>query len=366
MNRLDLKILFGVAAPTARGGINACEPPFIAALRSLGVECIEEQYPFDNDSSTSLFQRIKQVVKATRKLKRITEHQQIDLIHLNSSFEVRSILRDSFCVLFLGHSKKIFLKFHGSEPYILKNRNYVIRILARLLIKRCAAIGVLSSEEKKEFIALGVPETKIRIIKNSVVAPSVFEQTVRTEGTSRLLFVSRLVSTKGLDDAIRTLKILRGMEIHAHLDVLGDGESRSDAEDLAKELGVEDQVTFHGHVSESEVARFYTKVDLLFFPTKHAEGFPMVIFTALSYGLPIITTKIRAMADYLVDGSQAIFVSSNDPNDCAAKISSLLRNPTLMQQMSENAKKLAEHFYPERIASEYIDTYKELLGRDRD
>ena len=53
-------------------------------------------------------------------------------------------------------------------------------------------------------------------------------------------------------------------------------------------------------------------------------------------------------------------------SDCATKISSLLRNPTLMQQMSENAKKLAEHFYPERIASEYIDTYKELLGRDGD
>jgi glycosyltransferase involved in cell wall biosynthesis len=277
MNRQDLKILFGVAAPTARGGINACEPPLITALRSLGVECIEEQYLFDNDSSTSLFQRIKQVVRATRKLKRITKRGQIDLIHLNSSFEIRSILRDSFCVLFLGHSKKIFLKFHGSEPEILKNGNCVIRILARVLIKRCAAFGVLSSEEKKHFIALGVPETKIRIIKNSVAPPSLFEHTVRSEVTARLLFVSRLVPTKGLDDAIRTLKILRGMEIHANLDVLGDGESKSDAENLAKELGVEDQVTFHGHVSESEVARFYTKVDLLFFPTKHAEGFPMVI-----------------------------------------------------------------------------------------
>ena len=362
----NLKILVGMPAKTARGGINACEPPFLRELENSGVRVREENYTFDNAEKIPIFQRVKQVWQAAAKFRRLLRAGDFDLLHINTSFETKSILRDAFSLLWLKKTgTKIFLKFHGSDVDLLRSANFALRFLIRRLIENADGIGLLSSEERRGFIRSGFDETKFFVVKNALTIltrksfPPVENFSPRK--SFDLLFVSRLIPTKGLFEAIRAVAILREKGFDVRLDVLGDGETRLPAEALAESLRVGEFVDFHGHVGEETVQEFYRQSDLLVFPTFHIEGFPMVIFNALQFGLPVVTTRIRAAADYLKEGENALFCEAKNPQSVAEKIAEIINDKDLRARMSENNRALAEEFTAEKIAPEYLEIYRKIL-----
>lgn len=360
-----LSILFGVPETTARGGINACEPPFIKAVRDTGVAVEEEIYLFDNREGTSLMKRVSQVLSTAARFARLARSRRFDIIHLNTSFEKRSLLRDSFTVFRIG-KQKVFLKFHGSDLGLLSSQNPLVRMLVSYVTGKASAMGVLSSEEKRAFVAAGIPANKVFVVRNAVKAVT-FPHVEKNElGPKKLLFVSRLVKTKGLEDTVRAVKSLVDSGRDLTLDVLGTGEAKAPAERLADRLGIGSKVRFHGHVDEEKVRAFQLASDILVFPTFHDEGFPMVIFGALSSGIPIVTTEIRAAADYLKDGENCVFCKAHDPESVASSIEKILDHGELAHRIRENNRKLGEAFLPERIASEYLGVYGGLTGTDKE
>ncbi len=362
----NLKILVGMPEKTARGGINACEPPFLRELEKRGAEVREEIYTFDNAENISGFRRVRQVWRTALKFRRILRGEKFDLLHINTSFETKAILRDAFSLFWLKNSgAKIFLKFHGSDVELLGKANFALRFLIRYLIETADAVGLLSSEEKRGFAGAGFPEEKFFVVKNALTLSEQksFPPVENSFGEIpfRLLFVSRLIPTKGLLETVRAAAILRGKGFDVVLEVLGDGETRKPAEDLAKSLEIGEFVNFHGHVGEETVREFYRAGGLLVFPTFHIEGFPMVIFNALQFGLPVVTTKIRAAADYLRAGENCLFCEPKNPESVAEKIAEIINDSELRQRMSETNKALANEFTAEKIAPEYLEIYRRIL-----
>lgn len=77
------------------GGPIYCEPPFVAALRSAGIEVDEEIYVYgDVAKPTPLWRRVDRVLRAASRLRRRTRQQRYDLIHLNTSFDKKCVMRD--------------------------------------------------------------------------------------------------------------------------------------------------------------------------------------------------------------------------------------------------------------------------------
>lgn len=363
----NLKILVGMPEKTARGGINACEPPFLRELEKLGIEVREEIYTFDNDAEISVWQRIKQVRQTALKFRRILQSEHFDLVHLNTSFETKAILRDAFSLFWLKkNGAKIFLKFHGSDVELLKTARFPVSFLIRYLIKTADCIGLLSSEEKRGFVAFGFPPEKFFVVKNAlaILPQKSFPQVENfsEKRAFRLLFVSRLIPTKGLLESVRAAASLREKGFDVILDVLGDGETRSAAEDLTKNLHIGEFVNFHGHLPEESVQKFYRESDALVFPTFHIEGFPMVIFNALQFGLPIVTTRIRAAADYLQEGENCLFCEAKNAESAAEKIAELIQNEDLRERISANNRALADEFTAEKIAPQYLEIYRKMVG----
>ncbi|HEY8561803.1 MAG TPA: glycosyltransferase family 4 protein [Pyrinomonadaceae bacterium] len=361
----NLKILVGMPEKTARGGINACEPPFLRELERLGAAVREEIYTFDNAAETPLWRRVRQVWKTAFKFRRLLRADDFDVLHLNTAFDRKSILRDAFSLFWLKNGKtKIFLKFHGAEVELLPASNFALSLLIRYLINAANGVGVLSSEEKRGFVDLGFPAEKFFVVKNALPGfpqesfPPV--ENFPAGSATRLLFASRLIPTKGLIETVRAVSILREKKINVVLDVLGDGETRAPAERLAKSLGIGEFVVFHGHVAEKTVHEFYRAGGVLVFPTFHAEGFPMVIFNALPFGLPIVTTRIRAAADYLKEGENALFCEPKNPASVAEKVAEITQNKELRLRMGEHNRALAEEFTAEKIAPEYLEIFRRI------
>ncbi|HWI31331.1 MAG TPA: glycosyltransferase, partial [Microbacterium sp.] len=70
-------------------------------------------------------------------------------------------------------------------------------------------------------------------------------------GPVRLLFVGRIIRTKGLRDALRALGSVPDLDVV--LDVVGDGNDREACEELVRELGLESKVVFHGIIPRADV-----------------------------------------------------------------------------------------------------------------
>jgi glycosyltransferase involved in cell wall biosynthesis len=371
-----LRVLLGMPEAASLGGPVACEPPFAHALRRLGVEVAEETYVYgERLEGTTLRQRIGRVLRTARRLRRRLHTEPFDVLHLNSSFDARALLRDVATLRMLrATTTKVFIKFHGSDADLLRTNDPVLRRFARTIFARTDGIGVLSSEEKENFMRAGVEERRIFVVKNVVTdesadephetqTPSLRERLHLAPDVPLLLFIARFIPAKGLLDVINACALLRDQGASFKLLCVGDGPVRREAEIEVARLELDTHALFFGHIPEAETRAFYRESTLLVFPTYHYEGFPMVIFKALAAGLPVITTRIRAARDYLREPDNCLWVAPRNAHELADKIAQLLDQPDLRRAMSENNRALAREFNADAVAREYLAVYNQLTDR---
>jgi glycosyltransferase involved in cell wall biosynthesis len=376
----------GMPDSDSLGGPAACEPPFVAELRRLGVEIAEETYVYgERPGGTTLRRRVARVLRTARLLRRRLRAEQFDIVHLNTSFDRMALMRDAATLRLLQPVRaKIFLKFHGSDAALFETGNAGMRALVRTVLARADGIGLLSSEERENFTRAGVGARKLFVVKNVVASAMADDETggdarARAEARARLrtklgvdaetpllLFIARFIPAKGLAEVIRACATLREEGRAFRLLCLGDGEARASAESETARLNLGERVRFFGYVPEAETADFYAGATMLVFPTYHYEGFPMVIFKSIAAGLPVITTRIRAAADYLREPDNCLWVEPKNPRMLAARIAQLLDDAEARARMRRNNLALARRFTARSVAPEYLEIYNRLVAAKPD
>lgn len=350
--------------PKSLGGPAACEPPFVAELRRQGCDVTEETYVYGEGlQGTSLMRRARRVLNAIRRLNRSISQQPIDIIHINSAFDARALLRDFVTLKLLRKTQaKIFIKFHGSDAGLLQTTNPLLVYFQRFVLDRVSGIGVLSSEEKRNFSNARVADNKIFVVKNVVDLTFPLPRDSAATTTPIILFIARFIPAKGLLDVIRACSLLQKQGVQFQLVCVGDGPAKSDAVREVQNLRLENQVHFTGFISEAQARAFYVTSTVVVLPTYHGEGFPMTIFSAAAAGRPIVTTRIRAAADYLSEPENCLWVNPHDPTDLAMKLKYLISEPELRARMGSNNYELAKSFSAEQVTREYLKAYKALLS----
>lgn len=291
-----------------------------------------------------------------------------DVVHLNSSFDPKAIARDApFALVTRLLGKPLFIKWHGSEPEYLASASPVWKPLVRMLLANTEAIGVLSSEEQAA-VRRCAAAPACHVVRNGLDLtryerrPDLHARLGIPAGAPLLLFIGRVLRAKGLREAVSAMRLL-SPELGAHLIAVGDGPDRRESEALAVRLGVQDHIHFMGQIPEAEALDFYCGCDILVFPTYHPEGFPMSVFQSLAAGLGIVTTRIRATADYLRDPENACFVPARDAQAVATAVEELLRDAPRLAAMRSANRMLARRFERRTVAAEIGAIYGEILQR---
>jgi glycosyltransferase involved in cell wall biosynthesis len=169
--------------------------------------------------------------------------------------------------------------------------------------------------------------------------PDAVQRPATTDAEVRLLFVGRLVRTKGAREAIRAVGQLAGLPVL--LDVVGDGPDRGACQRLAADLGAGERVRFHGRLPREAVDDFYRRADVFVFPSYREPG-GNVAFEAMGYGLPLVVCD-RGGPGAAVDDSCGIRVPAVSPDqlgtDVASAIAELVKDPELRRRLGEGARR---------------------------
>lgn len=141
----------------------------------------------------------------------------------------------------------------------------------------------------------------------------------------RVLFVGRVIRTKGARDLVAAMKHLR--DVPVVVDIVGDGFDLAACEELARAEGLSGSVRFQGRRSRAEVEQFYEQADVFAFPSYREPG-GNVVFEAMGHWLPLIVCD-RGGPSAAVDPDCAVILPAVSPDQLARDLADAIRRLAL-------------------------------------
>ena len=191
---------------------------------------------------------------------------------------------------------------------------------------------------QEKFKKLNVPIIET-IPMVSISLQHFYERTDTCQGdTIRCLYVGSLVPRKGVHDFIEAFNLLatKGYKIHLQLVGAGDHTYTSQLRSKVTDYHLQDCVEFVGHISNLDtLLACYREADIFILPSK-GEGFPRVIYEAMSQGLPVISTNIGTIESVLKHGEQGILVPPGKPEAFAEAVELVTGDSTLRHTLIKN------------------------------
>jgi glycosyltransferase involved in cell wall biosynthesis len=174
------------------------------------------------------------------------------------------------------------------------------------------------------------PMTSVRL--EHVLAP----RPPRLSGPWHLLYVGRFEECKGVEDLLAAVSYLDEWSVPFVLTMVGHCQ---DQDRLLRQLppSVALCVRMIGAVSEFEdLIPMYRAADAFVLPS-HEEGFPRVLYEAMAFGVPILTTFVGGIPTVMKDAQNCLRIEVRNPKDIADKIRHLLTHPELQAQIAWSA-----------------------------
>jgi glycosyltransferase involved in cell wall biosynthesis len=170
-----------------------------------------------------------------------------------------------------------------------------------------------------------------------------------------------LISLKGVRNLVEAVARARGRGLDLTLVLAGPADPiyLDLLKTLVRNLSIAPWVVFAGYISEPEaLLRLYRQADVFALATE-SEGFPRVLYEAMSQGLPVVATSIPAIAQSLTAGREALLVPPGSAQAMAEAIENLVRDPELRRSVIAHGRAFAQSRIASRTTAQQI---LELLG----
>lgn len=238
--------------------------------------------------------------------------------------------------------------------------------------------------EKAQMIWLyGADPTKIEVIPCGVDL-ELFYPRARSEAQAYLdmpahhkmvLFVGRVEPLKGIDVLIEAMALV----LEKHTDLRDDiclcvigGEPDADAakmdremarlQDMRETLGIANVVTFLGKREQVALPFHYSAAEVCVVPS-HYESFGMVALEAMACGTPVVASRVGGLTFTIQDGSTGFLVPNDDPKALAEKLSLLLTDGAMRQEMGQRAVTHSKRYGWPIVAGQIVAAYRDLVTR---
>lgn len=218
---------------------------------------------------------------------------------------------------------------------------------------RYRRIVVMSDFIKNGLMECGVNENKI--ICNPYFTPIAAEG-ANTPLKKDLLFVGRLISSKGPHIMLKAVEPILKSRNDVCLKIIGDGIMKNELARAVADLNLENKVSFLGWLDREKIGRILQESHLLIFPSIYPEAFGIVGIEAMMRGKPVVGFNVGGVNTWLKNEQTGFLVEPKDYLEMQNRIELLLNDAFLYNQFANEARKQA-------IDRFTVDTHMDILLR---
>jgi glycosyltransferase involved in cell wall biosynthesis len=216
----------------------------------------------------------------------------------------------------------------------------LIAPLGRWVLRRCAGLQVDGAMTQRSLVTAGIDPSRVALKPLVPANLGHFLEIDRERppnAVPRLLFAGRLAPQKNIPLLVEVARQLKAAGQVFELEIVGEGPLGDELRAEVERTGLSAQVRFRGAISRDEIAAVFAGADILVL-TSDFEGFPRVLMEAACAALPIVTTAVSGSDESITDGATGYIVPVGSASALVEKISALLGDPALRQQMGRAAR----------------------------
>lgn len=319
----------------------------------------------------------------TWKLAQLQRRHQFDLWQVTMGYPLGALAVD----FFRKSGVPCVLRCCGEDIQKYPEINYGYRLdpvadaLARRQYPKFDGFVALTPSVRDEYFALGIPESKIRVIPNGVDLArfrsarrddALRRELGADEATKLIVSVGRYHGKKGFDLIPEIAAGLKAKGVKFAWAVVGRGNEALEKKfpNLA-ELGVKVVPNVGRYADEDafclpsrKLIELYRSADVFAFPTL-LETFGMVLVEAMAAALPIVTTDAPGVRDVITDGVDGVKAKAGDVAGFTASLADVLTCPERAAALSRGSAAAAERYGWDRVTQAYLDLYRDTIARCR-
>jgi glycosyltransferase involved in cell wall biosynthesis len=253
----------------------------------------------------------------------------------------------------------------GDDILILPRKSRLIHHFTKKVLTSSSLIYAVSQDIRSRIIAdFGIPAHRVRFL------PFGIDTDLFTTGEApenRDDPTIRLFSNRGFFPVYDNETLIRGFakacsgDPRLHLILKGEGPDEQKIRELAEDLRVTDRITFRKKTAYSEVPRDYRNADI-FITTSVSDGTPVSVLEAMASGLPVIATSVGGIPEWVVDSVTGLLIETGSPDQVAAAILTLARDPELRKHLGAAAREtVVKNGKWETLMEQAEKDYQELI-----
>ena len=235
----------------------------------------------------------------------------------------------SICAVILKKSYGIYLR--GERGIDLK--------LTRLILSNADFVhanGGVLADKARRFCS----DVELTILMFDLTGQDcVTHKNFKSQPPWNILYVGRVEIRKGIYELVEAARILKERNIDFKLNIVGEG---TELEKLKRESPKElrEYVRYLGLISNRDkLFSLYMNADLFVFPS-HGEGFPRVLYEAMAFQAPIITTFVGSISSVMEHEVNCLQVDVGNSEMLALTIEKALRDVSLREKIARNSNKI--------------------------
>lgn len=193
-----------------------------------------------------------------------------------------------------------------------------------------------------------------------------FKQNARHElgfpdDETALLFVGQHIWEKGLDIVVESLRLLKG-KVKFRMNFIGTGYAAEEIKKRISDYGLDDNVRFHGVISDrAMLSRYYAASDLFLFPSFY-DNAPLVVREAAAFGTPAVLLEGSTASEVVREGVNG-FLTQPHPGGMARLVEHISTDPDGLRKVAQGARSTLVRSW-EDVVYEVADRYDRLIKRN--
>lgn len=311
----------------------------------------------------TLAARLKMAASALLRFLVLLISRQVALVHCHSAMRGSFWRKSIFALLARAFGIPVLFHLHGSEmkTFVNSQPRVLQGLIAWILSKQ--TVVVVLSKSWLEYIEGIAPTARVEILPNYVNLPTLHSPVeAANHGLTNVLFLGLVGVRKGVYDLLPAFKKALASAPDLRLTIGGNGEVDK-AQALAQELGISDKVHFAGWVSGADKLRLLSQAQVYTLPS-HNEGLPVSLLEAMSWNVPVVTTRVGGIPELVRDGVDGLLIDAGDQEALANALADLALNVDRRTIMGIEARSQVERTFSAGVVIPRLDgLYRAVLSK---